>query len=217
MILKLLKGLGLLQTECVACGKDGNYKEQGYVCEDCLNKLKPFHPIEHRHIDYVFSYRVFSAYEGVLKEVIRSIKFDLNIPLAIRLGKIISPYLWEYMNDIDADLITCPPLNYRRMWTRGFNHVEKILQGAGIKPMSIFVRRGFSKPMAFLSTTERAKAVKEYQIRREMIDFVYQKKILIVDDLLTNGITISRLAELLLSVGANEVHAFFVAKRVEGV
>lgn len=49
-------------------------------------------------------------------------------------------------------------------------------------------------------------------LKDEAIDLLENKKVLIFDDVLTTGATITRLAELSLMVGALEVHAFFVAK-----
>ncbi len=211
-VLDFLKNLGLIRSECKVCGKEEEFKEQAYICQVCLESIKPYHPIEYKHMDYMASYRVFGLYEGTLKEVITSIKFELNIPLARRLGRIIAPYLWSYIEEIDAHYVSYPPLNYRRMWTRGFNQVKLILESAGITSVELFIRRGFSKSMAFLSPAQRQKAIMEYNLRRQMIDLIEGRRILIVDDILTTGSTVSHLARLLLSAGAKEVHAFFIAK-----
>ncbi len=211
-VLELLKGLGIIRSECKVCGKEGGFKGQAYICQACLESIKPHHPIEYKRIDYLFSYRVFGLYDGVLKEVITSIKFELNIPLARRLGSMIAPHLWSYIQEVDAHYVSYPPLNYRRMWTRGFNQVRLILESAGITPMELFTRRGFSKPMASLDAKQRQRAIMEYELKSRTLDLIEGKRILIVDDVLTTGSTASRLAKLLLSVGAEEVHAFFIAK-----
>ncbi len=210
----ILKGLGLIERECISCKKEGYFVGQGYVCEECLQSIKPYHPINYVHIDYIFSYRVFGIYDGVLMDVIKSIKFDLNKPLAKKLGQAIKPYLWDYIQQVNPDCVTFPPLNYRRLWQRGFNHAELILKHAGVTPIKLFIRKGFSKPMALLSKEEREKAVKEFDLRKETLDLIENKVILIFDDLITSGTTVSYLAKLLLMAGASQVHAFFVAKAI---
>ncbi len=210
----LLKALGLVQTECIACQREGHFVEQGYICGDCIKSIKPHHPIDYVHIDYLSSYRVFGIYDGVLMHAIRSIKFDLNKPLTKRLGEIIKPYLWDYIGQVNPDYVTYPPLNLTRFWTRGFNHAELILRHAGVTPVELFVRKGYHKPMALMSKEERKEAVEMFRLRKGTLDLVENKVILIFDDIITTGTTISHLAKLLLMAGALEVHAFFVAKDV---
>lgn len=209
----LLQSLGLALSRCVSCKRSFRGWSQGFVCEDCLDSLKPYHPVDYsERIEYVFSYRVFGLYEGVLKEVIQTVKFENSKGLALLLGKRIAPHLWEYVEELKPDVITCPSLNLRRWWTRGFNHVEYILMGAGLSCMKLFSRKDMSPPLARLSKEERQEAVLGHHLREELVDFVEDKKVLVVDDLLTTGSTIKRLAYLLLSAGAQEVHAYFVAR-----
>ncbi len=213
-LIHIIKKLGLIDTECAVCKKENYFIDQGYICEECINNIKPYHPIEYEHIEYLFSYRIFGIYEGVLMHTIKSIKFHLNKPLARILGEIIKPYLWDYIHQVKPDYVTFPPLNYRRIWQRGFNHAELILKHAGVTPIKLFIRRGFSKPMALLSKEEREKAVREFDLRKESLDLIENKVILIFDDLITSGTTVSYLAKLLLMAGASQVHAFFIAKAI---
>ncbi len=209
----LLQILGLAESVCLSCGSSFVGKSQGFICDACLESIKPYHPMDYDlKLDYVFSYRIYGLYEGVLKHLIRTIKFQNSKSLALSLGKAIKEHLWEYIEELDPDLITFPPLNLRRFWSRGFNHVEYILKGADVPYMGLFRRIDFSPPLARLNKEKREKAVMGYRIIDSLIDFVEDKKILIVDDLLTTGSTIQRLAYLLMSVGAKEVHAYFIAK-----
>ncbi|RMH05622.1 MAG: ComF family protein, partial [Aquificota bacterium] len=129
-----------------------------------------------------------------------------------RLGLVIKDHLWEFIKEVEPDLITFPPLNTRRFWVRGFNHVEEMLKGAHVPCIQVYKRVGFSPPMARLSAQERQKAVGEYTLREETIDLLEGKRILLVDDILTTGSTLSRLAYLALYVGAQEVYAYVIAK-----
>lgn len=208
-----LQRLGLAKAVCLNCGKCFYGKEQGYICEDCLTSLKPHHPLDYsRRIPYISSYRIFALYEGVLRQTLIALKFQPSKALAINLGTIIKDHLFEYLEEIKPDLITFPPLNIRRLWSRGFNHAEWILKGAGVPAVSLFKRHGFSPPMARLNREERQRAVKEYRLKKKCMDLLEDKIVLLFDDLLTTGATAQRLAELLLSVGAREVHAYFVAR-----
>ncbi|MCS6956938.1 MAG: phosphoribosyltransferase family protein [Aquificaceae bacterium] len=209
----LLQLLGLAQNRCRACNAFFLGQEQGFICSQCLGSLKPYHPMDYsQRIEYVFSYRVFGLYDGILKEVIHCIKFHNSKALAHRLGSTIKNHLWEYIREVEPDIITFPSLNIRRFWLRGFNHIEHILTGAEIPCMKVFKRLDLNPPLSTLKKEERERAVLGHRLREEFIDYIEGKRVLVVDDLLTTGSTVRRLAYLLLSVGASEVHAYFVAR-----
>lgn len=209
----LLQMLGLASGRCLSCKKPFTGRTQGLICQECLDLLEPYHPVDYsERIEYVFSYRIFGLYEGVLRDVLQTIKFENSKGLALLLGEKIRSHLWEYLQELQPDIITCPSINLRRLWMRGFNHMEYILMGAGLSCMKLFSRRDMSPPLARLKREERQRAVMGHQLRGEFVDFVEGKRVLVVDDLLTTGSTIKRLAYLLLSAGANEVHAYFIAK-----
>ncbi|WP_448587410.1 ComF family protein [Thermocrinis sp.] len=207
---KSLRFLGLSKAECIHCGE--MVLEDAFLCKTCTQDLKPFHPIEYSHIPYLFSYRVFGRYEGVLRSVILEVKFSNNPFLARWLGSRIKEHLLEFIDQVKPDLITFPELNLRRFWARGFNQVMEILNGAQVPYQRIFKRKGFDPPMAKLNREDRKVAVQTHLLKEEWIDAMEGKSVLIVDDVLTTGGTVSRLSELLLSVGAERTHAYFLAK-----
>ncbi|MFN7064638.1 MAG: ComF family protein [Aquificaceae bacterium] len=212
-MIAVLQFLGLAEKSCVACERTFVGKDQGFVCEECLDSIRAYHPMDYSlRLSYVSSYRIFGLYEGPLKEVIHCIKFHKSKVLAIKLGQIIRGHLWEYVEEVNPDAVSFPSLNLVRFWNRGFNHVEQILKSAQVPCLSLFERRDIAPPLARLSKEERSKAVMGYKVRNAFADFVENKNLLIVDDLLTTGSTIQRLAYLLLSLGAQEVHAYFIAR-----
>ncbi|MCS6998044.1 MAG: phosphoribosyltransferase family protein [Aquificaceae bacterium] len=212
-MIALLQFLGLAECDCLSCGSTFRGREQGFICESCLQNLRPYHPLDYStSLDYVSSYRVYGLYEGALREVIHSIKFNGVKSLAFRLGQIIKGHLWEYIEEVHPDIVTFPSLNLRRFWGRGFNHVECMLQGAELPYLKVFKRVDLKPPLARLRGKDREIAVSGHKLKEGFVDFLEGKRVLVVDDLLTTGSTIKRLAYLLLSVGAEEVHAYFVAK-----
>lgn len=209
----LLQKFGFSSGRCVVCNSPFEGSSQGFLCNSCLADIRPYHPVDYTcSIDYLTSYRVFGLYEGAIKETIHCIKFFNSKKLALTLGERIKDHIWEYTDDIKPDLVTFPSLNIRRFWLRGFNHVEYILKGAGVPYIKVFERRDINPPLARLKKDKRPQAVMAHRLKSQVVDFLEGKRVLVVDDLLTTGSTIQRLAYLLLSVGADEVHAYFVAK-----
>ncbi|ADC88709.1 amidophosphoribosyltransferase-like protein [Thermocrinis albus DSM 14484] len=205
---KVLRFLGLSEGGCVHCGKP---LAEDFVCDHCVKQIKACVPHPVSPPQYLLSAWVFGTYTGPLRSVLLSIKFHQNLLLARQLGEWISDFLKELIDYVDPHAVSFPPLNIRRYWSRGFNHVEEILRGAQITPISLFRRGGFDPPMAGMDKERRGRVVMSYHLKENTKPFVEGKRILLVDDILTTGATSSKLAQLLYEAGAREVHAFFVA------
>ena len=213
MLGDILKALHLTDESCTVCGNPVNSSLQGYLCDDCLGELKPAHPIEYKPLEYVSSYRVFGRYEGVLKECLQAVKFKGAVPLARTLGIAIRESLSSFVSETRPDLVTFVPTHLFRFWRRGFDHNAEILKGADVEAENLLVRVRYSKPFASLSKEERFKRAKgSFRVKKDWIDRIEDKRILVFDDILTSGATSTSVAEELLTVGAREVHFFFVAK-----
>ena len=213
MLGSFLKLFHLTDEGCIVCGNSVNSPFQGYLCDECLGEVKPAHPMEYKPLEYVTSYRVFGKYEGVLRECLQAVKFKGAVPLARFLGGAIRETLASFIEEVRPDLITYVPTHLLRFWRRGFDHNIEILRGAGVKAQDLLVRVKYSKPFASLSKEERFKRARgSFRVKKEWIDKVEDKKILVFDDILTSGATSTSVAEELLTVGAREVYFFFVAK-----
>ncbi|WP_457600636.1 ComF family protein [Hydrogenivirga sp.] len=213
MLGRALTLLGLAEEFCVLCGGALDDPTQGYLCRSCLADLKPSHPLPYGKLDYISGYGVFGRYEDALAEVIRLIKFKSVKPLALRLGEALSSHLGEYISQLEPDILTYVPVHTLRFWNRGFDHNEEILAGAGLDFTGLLLRRRHAKPLARLKREERARAVKDaFGVKKNYIDYVEGRSVLVFDDILTTGATAKSVAEPLLSLGAREVFFYFVAK-----
>lgn len=213
MIGRILELLNLTSKVCKNCGKEFEPQEQGYLCWDCVGEIKPHHPIDYKELEFVSSYKVFSLYEGSLAECIRLIKFGSVEPLARILGDRISEDLKSFIYEVNPDLITTVPLHPLRLWNRGFDHNGEILKGAGVDFEEILVRVRYAKPLASYGKERRSKVLEgAYRVRRKYMDEIEGKRIFVFDDILTTGTTCRNIAELLLSLGADKVFFYFVAK-----
>ena len=213
MLGKLLSLSGLSESRCSICGIEFSGEDQGYICPDCLGDIKPHYPFEHTRLEWISSYRVFGRYEGVLAEVIKLIKFRRVKPLASSLGRIVKKHMEEYIKETEPDVITWVPLHPFRLWNRGFDHNREILKGVGVGAEDILIRVRYSRPLASLGREERAKKVRNaFRIKKEFIDAIGGKRILVFDDVLTTGATASSVAEGLLSLGAEEIIFYFLAR-----
>jgi len=214
MLGTLLYLSGLSERRCCVCGLDFFDREQGYVCGECLRDIRPHHPTLYGRLEWVSSWRVFGRYEGVLGEVIRLVKFRAVRPLARKLGEIVREHMLDFIGEVKPDLITWVPIHPLRFWNRGFDHNLEILKGVGVEAKDLLVRVRYSKPLASVGgREERMRRVRgAFRVRREMVDEVEGKRILLFDDVLTTGSTASSVAEHLLSLGVEEVFLYCLAK-----
>ncbi len=213
MLGRLLSLSGLSESRCSICGIEFLDEDQDYICPDCLGDIRPFRPFEHTRLEWISSYRVFGRYEGALAEVIKLVKFKSAKPLAKALGEIVKEHMEEYIKETQPDMISWVPLHPFRLWNRGFDHNREILKGVGVGAEDILIRVRYSRPLASLGRKERAKRVRgAFRIKKEFIDVIGGKRILVFDDVLTTGATASSVAEELLSLGAEEIIFYFLAR-----
>ena len=131
------------------------------------------------------------------------------------LGKVVANQLAEDINKWKADLILPIPLHSLRKTDRGFNQAEEIVKGLsrelGIKQNSrIIKRKRYTQTQTKLTLVERKQNIEDaFQLRRN--NAIIDKNIILVDDVITTGATISECASLLLNGGAKNIYALSVA------
>ena len=115
----------------------------------------------------------------------------------------------------DYDILTWVPVSSRRKYRRGYDQVELIAQSAGQElgtPATATLRKiRHTKPQSRLSNAAQRKAnvLGAFQV----IDpaAIAGKRILLLDDIVTTGATLSECSRVLLTAGAKEVHCAAVA------
>ncbi|HVB54991.1 MAG TPA: ComF family protein [Candidatus Acidoferrales bacterium] len=164
--------------------------------------------------------RSFAVYNDALFEAIILMKYEevarLGYWFAQRLAEIVlqAPEKWR------PDVIVPVPLHPDRRRERGYNQAELIARplakrlGIPIQP-SLLVRTRPRSPRLLLSRAERWKSVHGvYAIGKDLR--VDNRRILLVDDVLTTGATLDSCAQALRQGGASEVLGLTVARIVPG-
>jgi competence protein ComFC len=217
----------LFPITCVICGTDGVY-----VCSKCLRKLPqitnqicikcaqpaPFgktHPAcKTKNVpDGVLSALTYK--DRQVKELIKIFKFtfveSLGMPLAQALVDMIKNHeLKSYFQDF---LIIPVPLHRRRFNWRGFNQAETLARELGKQlgisfNVSLVKRLKHTKPQTKLTLEERKNNL---QNAFDVTSPLPNKKIILIDDVLTSGTTILELTRVLKQSGAKEVWAITLA------
>jgi competence protein ComFC len=220
---------------CVICG---NYlsREEKDICSSCFENLtvlpekycpvcKNFLPpgIEkcHNHsnfsnLDWVYSLGLFDDY---YRKIIHAFKYKNKLYLGKKIGKKIGEEVLQKVDLKDYDVIIPVPLHRKRKNKRGFNQSEILAQEIAGKTSLPFSLNGLkrtknTKDQTTLSREQRRENVQDAFALTKPEQF-REKNILLVDDVITTGATLSECAKVLWKNGAKKVSAVTLALSME--
>jgi len=213
---------------CVVCGKYGFL-----LCPDCLCQIEKnvtstcpecgritvncrFCPrcrgTYNKHIHAVF---VATSYHSVeIKKLIKSLKYQGLTALSEVCGELIYQRIKKM--DLPSDLVIVPvPLHHYKYNRRGFNQSELIARYLSkrltVSGADALVRKKDTKSQARLPRKERLEnMIDAFQCRDR--EFICDKNILLIDDVLTTGSTLNECARILKNSGAKRVYGAVVTR-----
>lgn len=200
---------------CPFCGKIIHH--DGFVCNDCLLLL----PLADKaiHIPHAFGgapgFLHCAApfyYEGIVRKGIINFKFFAKTNLTAVFSGFAADTVKSQYAGIKFDFVTCVPLTFSERKKRGFNQSEifgKALAARLSLPFkNVLSKPSEIKPQRTLSYYERWKNVSGAFKSRKIPDGA---AILLVDDVVTTGATLSECAAALKSSGAGKVYCAAIA------
>lgn len=186
----------IFPDRCVICNK-----EDGIICHGCLKSLKPLpsHSIEPvSGIDKIYCY---GEYTGNLKTVIKKLKFSKKQKIANILGEKMAEMLKPNISTLEDIVLIPVPLHKKREIERGFNQSLLLCLTISEKLRLPYlenevIRDKDTEYMHSLSKKDRLKNVKDaFKINNPTK--LKNKTVIIIDDILTTGATISQIGKLL--------------------
>ena len=224
----------LYPRHCFACDSSLHEEENTHICENCLEivkqtdakrcskcglKLGPgitpsekgCHECKARNLGFEKSFFV-SDNAGPVRALIHQFKYKKHICLAIPLGSLLINLL-DQKTICEIDFVVPVPLHWKKKRERGFNQSElmakKVCKRLSV-PISInnLHRVNNTLSQTQLSYLQRQKNVKNaFMVKAPEV--FSQKNVLLIDDILTTGMTASECAKSLKNAGANKI--FFIA------
>jgi competence protein ComFC len=168
------------------------------ICGSCLKKRPPFSLVI-----------PFGLYEGVLADAISLFKFHGLRRFSQPLGKLLL-----YLDIPQTDAIIPVPLTPKGLQRRGFNQsllIAKVIARKIQVPlfMDTLLKVKETRPQIGLSATERQSNLKNaFKVTGDIRD----KRILLIDDVMTTGATVTECSKVLLSAGAKEILVVTLAR-----
>jgi ComF family protein len=152
-----------------------------------------------------------------VSDLILQLKHGAQLQAARLLGELLSQAVMEVLTpDSAPDLLIPVPLHWQRRWQRGFNQslelASTLSHATAIPVADDRVKRIKRTPsQRGLTRTQRLQNLRGAFFCTKPVDDL---RIAIIDDVMTTGSTVTRLAETLISSGARQVEVWCAARTV---
>lgn len=197
---------------CTRCGAplpdDGSEHHQDATCDDCLITPRPWQ-----------GGRAAVLYSGAGRKLVLTLKHgdrpDLAPALAGWLSGAVAPV-------IRPGMIVAPvPLHFRRLLKRRYNQsallARHLAMARGLPHIPDLLQRNrYTSPQDHRSVTDRfANISGAIRANPRRISRIAAKPVLLVDDVMTSGATLSAASEALLAAGSGPVFVAVLARAVK--
>ncbi len=197
---------GLAPPLCAACGRSA--RRGALVCTRCARRLAAADPLAATGpagIDRAWSS---AAHEGVARDLVTALKFRRLLPVA---GLIAERIHWLAPSDLLSGALVPVPASPLRSLVRGFDPAAEIATALAERvelPLSTCLRRsGGGRQLG----KRRAQRIAHPPLVRSR--GAVPRSVLLIDDVLTTGATLSACAVALRDAGAVRVAAITFTRR----
>ncbi|MFN2541273.1 MAG: ComF family protein [Chthoniobacterales bacterium] len=220
---------------CATCS--ANVKAGDYLCADCESKLMrivpPFCAIcsepfsgaisttftcancGHRRLDFDAAVAAYRS-RGIVRHIVLEFKYHRQIHLRHLVARWLFAALDDdRLRDRTFDIIVPVPLHPARERARGFNQsallAELLSAHMSLKAVPVLERLRYTTTQTAFDRAERMQNLHGAFRLRKNAD-VRELRVLLIDDVLTTGSTLSECARVLKKAGARSVHAATAAR-----
>ena len=163
----------------------------------------------------IFMVRSLGRFDDYYKELIHLFKYGKKTPLGKRLARRLGETINGDHSFLESDFLIPVPLHKSRHRERGFNQSEIVAQEIS-KLTGLYVlknalkRKKNTKDQTNLSPQQREENVKGAFVVTQP-DMINGKNIILVDDVITTGATLSECARMLKQAGAEKILGMTIA------
>ena len=202
----------LFPPKCVLCGKILEKNELD-LCADCRIDA-PECPVRRTKLPFLDSWLAVWHYEGQVRRSLLRYKFYNRRHYAASYGRLLAMKIAREREG-EFDLITWVPISRWRKLRRGYDQVELLAQAVcaelQMEPVPTLCKIRHNPPQSGIvgQAQRRANVLGVYEADEP--ESFKDKRVLILDDIITTGATLSECARVLLTAGAKEVHCAAIA------
>ena len=210
-----------MSKKCYLCDKSIENNINNTMCRKCFSKLKglekDYYKIEKRE-NVLVEYLFVLEYKDFIRKLILSYKFFNKSYLGKVFGEIIIKNKKICQKIKSYDIIIPIPMSKDGKKKRGYNQTEIISkfisQNIGIEyNKNILLKSKNIKRQSLLDRKERLNNVKNaYMVNNKFDEYLYDKKIIIFDDIYTTGATVNECLNITMLKGVKEILVVILAK-----
>ncbi|MDI6782540.1 MAG: ComF family protein [bacterium] len=230
----------LFPKNCRICQNkfDSNLDSPGNICTTCWSRTEylfpPYclrcghpsgdgHSAECKHCENLYPAfslaRGVGKYNGTLREAIHLLKFQFKDDLVNPLANLYLHYIARSRDFADYqtyDYIVPVPLHKTKLREREFNQVELLAKqishqlDISLSTDNLY-RKRYTTPQMRMPAEKRLANVQNAFAVREPTQFK-QKKILLLDDIMTTGATVNECSRVLMNAGSERVTVLVLAR-----
>ena len=192
---------------CSVCGRPVEGFEGEYLCDECRRTKPDFDRA-------VCAMR----FEGRARQMLLDFKFNRHLWLRDDFADLLEAAVRARLEVAAIDLVVPMPATTVHRWDRGYNQCEPVAALLASRIARRFdsrslVRRGRPRRQSSLTEEERRENAKgTFEVTRP--ELVRGRTVLVVDDILTTGATMSDAARTLKESGASRVWAATLARAI---
>ena len=202
------------EPKCPRCGRPhprrvGFEPIESFVCSECFTQKL-----------WVGDTHAAGLHAGVLRDAIHLLKYRRKRLVAAPLARLLLEHVLEEIDLESYDALVPVPLHRKRLKERGYNQSELVaeqlcLRLPELRLLSALKRSKDTPSFSMLGASERRDRIRNAFVPLPEAD-VKEKKILLIDDVVTTGATTNECARVLRKAGAEtvDVVAVAVAKRL---
>lgn len=202
----------LFPPRCAFCGALLR-QEENEVCGRCMAQLRFLPPGRAKAPMFVDRCVGALDYSGQVRTAVHRLKFRGRQSIAQPFGRLLAYQIKEQMDE-PFDLVTWVPTSARNLRARGYDHARLIAEQTArrleLPAISALRRVRTTAPMFGLSAAERRANVFDAFCAEKSAPLA-GARVLLVDDVLTTGSTLSECARVLREAGAVRVCAAALA------
>ncbi len=200
------KCFSLIQTVersfCQLCGQPLRISRHSYICPECVK-----HPLALHRI------RTWAIFTHPLDKLVYAFKYSNFKKLALFFSRQLALIIQNDANLRDAEMLIPIPIHFLKKWWRGYNQTEilgKVLsERCGIPMFDALKRIKLTRTQTKLSVSQRQSNLAHAFKHKKTIS-VRNKKVIVLDDVITSGATMDAAAEVLLEAGAAQVYGLSI-------
>ncbi|MGD1006646.1 MAG: ComF family protein [Ignavibacteriaceae bacterium] len=205
---------------CPGCGNRLTINEKT-ICPKCLDKIKlatkeklytEFEKKFHKK-NIIFGFTSLYVFEAgkEFQDIIHALKYNGRFSIGTYLGEQLGNILMNKTSEWEIDIIIPIPLHQLKKTERGYNQSFYIAKGVGRKlnipvKLNIVKRKKFTQSQTTMNIAEREENIRNAFIINNS-DWISGKNILLIDDIITTGATMSECGRILLDAGAASIYA----------